>query len=196
MNRKIVLRIALVSCVIALVSCGNSSDTKEPTATLSDSQTVVTADQTTVPELGGSDSVTVAAAAKQYSSIVRKTNCALLDYLELEKKYSLGNGQVDLDSGLSDLTNAALKTATQRDIAVRALISKNWPEQVKSDLEALALFWASLQRAEITMSQSTDVGSWNSSVQMYISKATSSESGLSKIIRIKLDLPDFGSSEC
>lgn len=195
MNRKKVLRIALVSCVIALASCGNSSDTKEPATTLSDSQTVVPADQTTIPALGGSDSVTIEAAAKQYSSIVRKTNCVLLDYLELEKRYSLGNGQVD-DSGLPDLTNAALKIATQRDIAVRALISKNWPEQVKSDVEALALFWASLQRAETTMSQSTDVGSWNSSVQMYISKATSSESGLSKIIRIKLDLPDFSSSEC
>ena len=196
MYRRKILKFAMVSCLIALGACGGSSDANNPSTTLSEVMPSVTIDQASKTTLTGTDSISIDAAAQQYSSIVVKTNCAPMNYLAVEKKYSLGNGQVDLTNGLSDLTDAVLSTATQRDEAVRALISNEWPQKVQQDIEALALFWASLQRAEKGLSESTDLGTWNSNIQVYLSKSSSSESGLSKIIRIKLNLPDFSSSEC
>ena len=196
MKRKAILKFAIISCLISLGACGGSSNANESATSLVANSPTTTIAQVIGTTLNGNVSITVEAAALQYSSIVRKTNCAIMRYQGLEKQYSLGNGQVDLESGLSDLTSAMMKTATERDLAVRALVSKDWPQKVQSDVAALALFWASAQRAEKAVSESTDVGSWNNSLKLYLSLLSSPDAGLSKIIRIKLDLPDFDISEC
>jgi len=196
MKRTAVLKFAIISCLISLGACGGSSNANESTTSLNATSPTTTIAQVTDTTLNGNVGITVEAAAQQYSSIVRKTNCAIMSYQDLEKQYSLGNGQVDLENGLPDLTSAMLKTATERDLAVRALVSKDWPQKVQSDVAALALFWASAQRAEKAVSESTDVGSWNSSLKLYLSLLSSPNGGLSKIVRIKLNLPDFNISEC
>lgn len=196
MKRTEVIKFAIISCLISLGACGGSSNANESATSLVVTSSTTTIAQVTDTTLNGNVAITVEAAAQQYSSIVRKTNCAMMRYQGLEKQYSVGNGQVDLESGLLDLTSAMKKTATERNFAVRALVSKDWPQKVQSEVASLALFWASAQRAEMAVSKSTDVGSWDNSLKLYLSLLSSPDAGLSKIIRIKLNLPDFDISEC
>lgn len=139
--------------------------------------------------------IDLAAASFEYLRIVRPTNCALVAYSDVESTYSLGNDTVDL-AGLSELTGAMSAVARERDEAIRKMIGTEWPTAVSEDISSLALFWSALQRAELTVSSATDLGTWNSAITGYKSLVNSEEGGRSKVIRIKLGLPDFDPGEC
>jgi len=171
-----------VTCV-ALVSCGGTSDSASTVESSSPVDTNV------------STGMSMDDAASKYAAIVRPTNCALMDYSAVESKYDLGNGEVDL-VGIDELTTNVGRVASARQKAVEELVGNDWPEEVGDDIEALALFWAGLQRKESAVSKATDLGTWNQSVAEWRGATQSSDSGRSKIIRIKLGLDDFSPSEC
>ncbi len=185
----------IVSCVLFLGACGAPSNKDAPTVVTEISPVTNSGPPDSLPGADGTENIERAAAL--YSSIVYETNCAMGEYRSVEEKYSLGEGKIDISGdGLSKVTAAMLKIAQLRQSAIKAMIKSDWPVTVQSDIEALALFWASSQRSEIDLSESVDGGSWNKGVEIYRSKVSSSESGLSKIIRIKLGLPDFKFTEC
>lgn len=186
MNRLRIIGVFGLGLGLLLSSCGGS--TSENTA-----DTIRAVDTSAVNKDEGEPSLDV--AARQYSEIVRPTNCALMEYTSLEEKYRMEDGQVDL-SGIEELTAAVGRVSSTRQIAVENLVKTDWPTEVAQDMEALALFWTTLQRAERDVSAATDQGSWNSAVNNWVSTSKGTESGRSKIIRIKLGLGDFQASEC
>ncbi len=177
----------MFSLIVPLNACTSSTGTPDTTSISSTSKPSTTVVQT--------DTVSIEEAATRYSEIVRATNCALYEYRDVESRFSLGNAQIDL-TGLASLTGAMAKVADARDIAVSALLKETWPQNVQSNIESLELFWASLQRSEVAVSQATDQGTWNSAINLYLNQTSTPEGGLSKIIRMKLMLPDFSESEC
>lgn len=173
---------------LLLMSCGGSSvDSTADTSSTPDTSVISTIEEESKPTLD--------VAARQYAGIVRPTNCALIEYASLEESYRMEDGQVDL-AGIDELTAAAGRISSARQIAVENLVKSDWPTDVSEDMEALALFWTTLQRAERDVSMATDLQSWNSAVNNWVSTSKGTESGRSKIIRIKLGLGDFTASEC
>jgi hypothetical protein len=168
---------------ILFLSCGGSSD----------SQDVAEVDSTAVAN--ESNGMTMVEAAVLYPQIVHATNCAMTEYSKIESKYNLGNSQLDL-AGLSELTSAFGRIAAERQKAVEDLVEQDWPNEIFSDIEALALYWAGVQRREVTLSKATDQGTWNEYLALWIDAVQSSDAGRSKIIRIKLGIKEFSSSEC
>jgi hypothetical protein len=178
----------VTAAVLMLAGCGgNSAATDE--STVAKNIESVTSD---APKETG---ISIEEAGKNYVEAVTPTNCAITRYGEAEKKYSIGNAQID-SSGLEELTGLFGEIATARQTAVEELVRGDWPVSVKSDIEQMAVFWAGLQRSEVGVSGATDIGTWNDALNQWKNKAGSSDSGLSKIIRIKLSLPEFSSSEC
>lgn len=182
-------RKALSAVVVtaSLVGCGGGLSVPADTV-------VPDAPSSTASEAGGEE-VDLTTAGFEYLRIVRPTNCALMAYSDVESTYSLGNDTVDL-AGLAELTGAMSAVARERDEAIRKMIGAEWPTVVSEDISSLALFWSALQRAELTVSSATDLGTWNSAITGYKSLVNSEEGGRSKVIRIKLGLPDFDPSEC
>jgi hypothetical protein len=142
-----------------------------------------------------SNAMPLAEAAYKYAQLVTATNCALAAYTAVEGDYAMDNGQVDL-SGLYELTNAAERISVERQSAIEELVTSKWPVEVSDDMEALALFWATVQRAEKNLSVADDLNSWNSAIANLLEVGKGPESGRSKIIRIKLGLGEFSNSEC
>ena len=194
MVRKKMFQLWIVCCLMPLVACNNTSNTQDSTSSLVSVPTSPSGEQVTSSTIGTNDSISVEEAAQQYSVIVRPFGCAWLEWGALEEKHG-NNGKFNSDL-LPEFKDAAAKTANLRNIAVEKLIMSQWPQTVQSDIQAVALFWASVQKIEKALSESTDAGTWDMRVEIYRSKTSSSETGLSKIIRIKLGLPEFNSSEC
>ena len=186
--KKILPSPIVVAALILVVGCGGNSSNSSDSTTAQNSETVASE----APKVEG---VSIEGTAEKYREIVTPTNCALTRYSEAESNYSIGNAQIDL-SGIDELTGLFGEIASARQVAVEELVRGEWPDSVKSDIEQMAIFWAGVQRAEVTVSQATDMGTWNESISQWKSKLTSSDSGLSKIIRIKLSLPEFSPSEC
>ncbi|CAB4633029.1 MAG: hypothetical protein F2612_02345 [Actinobacteria bacterium] len=186
--KKILTSSIFVTALLLVAGCGGSS-------TSSSDSTAAVNSETMTSEAPDSPGISMEEAGQRYVEIVTPTNCALTRYSETENSYSIGNAQIDL-SGIDELTGLVGEVASARQQAVEDLVRGEWPETVKSDIEQMAIFWAGVQRAEVTVSQSTDTGTWNDSIAQWKSKVASSDSGLSKIIRIKLSLPEFSPSEC
>lgn len=178
----------VVAALLLVAGCGGNSSSSPNSTAASNSETMTS-------EAPVAEGISVEAAAEKYREIVTPTNCAITRYSAAESSYSIGNAQIDL-SGLDELTGLVGEIAAARQQAVEELVRGEWPESVKSDIEQMAVFWAGVQRTEVAVSGATDLGSWNDSVAQWKNKAASSDSGLSKIIRIKLSLPDFSASEC
>ena len=134
-------------------------------------------------------------AAKLYAKIVTPVNCSIDAYRAIEQRYSLGNNQVDM-SGLPEFVASFAERASLRQTAIEQLVRATWPERVRGDLDSLALFWAGVQKSEVAVSKSTDIGSWNASASTYSQLLAAPDAGVSKIIRIKLDLPEFSATDC
>ena len=194
MPKKMIFQLWIICCLMPLVACNNTSNTQQSTSSLVSVLPSPSDEQVTTSTIGANGSISIEEAAQQYSVIVRPFGCAMLEWGALEEKYG-SNGQVNSDL-LPEFKDAAAKTANLRNIAVEKLIVSQWPQTVQSDIQAVALFWASVQRIERAASESPDVGMWNKNIRPYWEMKASSENGLSKIIRIKLGLPEFGSSEC
>jgi len=194
MPKKMIFQLWIICCLLPIAACNNTSNTQESTSSQASVLPSSPDEQVTSSTTGATDSISIEEAAKQYSLIVRPFGCAWLKWIALEEKYA-SNGQFSSDN-LPEFKDAAAETANLRNIAVEKLILSRWPQTVQSDIQAVALFWAAVQKVEKALSESTDARTWNMGKEVYRSKASSSETGLSKIIRIKLSLPEFSSSEC
>jgi hypothetical protein len=186
--KKVFSSSIVVAALLLVAGCGGNS------ANSADS-TVAQTPETVTSEAPKTEGVSIESAAERYREIVTPTNCAITRYSEAESTYSIGNAQIDL-SGIDELTGLFGDIASARQLAVEELVRGEWPDSVKSEIEQMAIFWAGVQRAEVSVSQATDLGTWNESITQWKGKLTSSDSGLSKVIRIKLSLPEFSPSEC
>ena len=182
-------------CLITLLSCGGTSNTSPSVNAPSSVLKSTSGEYESSTEIGAGNLISQEEAGVQYSQIVRPFGCALADWMNLQKQFYIGNAQVD-GSKLPEMKSAVSKVATLRNSTVEELVTSNWPESVRADIENVSLFWASVAKVEKVLSESMDISSWNKNIQSYRTFASSSENGLSKIIRIKLGLPEFSPSEC
>lgn len=186
--RKFLSSSVVTASLLILASCGGNNAASTETS-VADAPESVASD---APKASG---LSIEEAGRKYVDAVTPTNCAMFRAGEAEKNYSLGNAQIDI-SGLEELTGLFGEIASARQTAVEKLVRGDWPETVKSDIQQMAIFWAGLQRSEVGVSEATDIGTWNEAIAQWKDKGSTSDSGLSKVIRIKLSLPEFSSSEC
>jgi hypothetical protein len=186
--KKLLPSSIFVAALFLVAGCGGSGTSSSDSTAAVNSETITSE----VPESPG---ISIEEAGRNYVAAVTPTNCAMTRTGEVESSYSMGNAQID-SAGLEELTGLFGEIAAARQTAVESLVRAEWPASVKDDIEQMAIFWAGLQRSEVAVSAATDIGTWNEAITQWKDKGSTSDSGLSKVIRIKLSLPEFSPSEC
>ncbi len=186
--KKLLPSSIVLAALLLVAGCGGSSPSSSDSTASKNSETLTSE----APQESG---ISIEQAARNYVAAVTPTNCAMTRTGEVERSYSMGNAQID-SAGIEELTGLFGEIAAARQTAVESLVRADWPASVRDDIEKMAIFWAGLQRSEVAVSAATDIGTWNEAITQWKAKGSTSDSGLSKVIRIKLSLPEFSPSEC
>ena len=110
-----------------------------------------------------------------YLTVVNSVNCIMRSILATQNLHLLGDGTID-PVAIDELRTLYSKLSSARQVAVRELLEREWPEVVAGDIELLARDWAKQARLESDISQANDLGQWNSAISRsngHISSAAS-----------------------
>ena len=112
-------------------------------------------------------------AGRKYLEIVNAVNCATKKRTELENANSNEDGTVGI-AAFDETIKLYGEIASYRQIAYRALLNYEWPENVQVEIRNLASEWAKWAQEEQAISETVNVATFNTLVNELIKKSNTS----------------------